>query len=205
MSKVHIKTSEHVFIAGRTGSGKTFLARKYLSGYKNVVCLDTKGTTNWPEVEKKELTVVKNLVDLSMVETPKIIYRPVWEELNDDYYNEFFRWVYRRRNTIVWIDEVMSICPNPHKIPSYYKAVLTRGRELNTAAWSLTQRPSGIPAITVSESTHIMVFDLNMPQDREKMADISGCEEFEEKPGKYNFWYFNTTGEKATLARLKVR
>ena len=38
-----IKSSEHVFIAGRTGSGKTFLAETYLASFPNVIVLDTKG------------------------------------------------------------------------------------------------------------------------------------------------------------------
>ena len=37
-----IPANEHVFIAGRTGSGKTFMARKYLANYTNVVAIDTK-------------------------------------------------------------------------------------------------------------------------------------------------------------------
>ena len=45
-----IKDSEHVFIAGRTGSGKTFLEKAYLAGFKNVIILDTKGTFYWEQI-----------------------------------------------------------------------------------------------------------------------------------------------------------
>jgi len=202
---VTIKTSEHVFVAGRTGSGKTFLARKYLSQYPHVVVLDTKGMTNWPEVPEKELSLVTKLEHLGDVDTPKIIYRPGWDEMTDEYYNEFFRWVYRRKNTIVWVDEAMSVTPNPHKIPDYYKAILTRGRERNTAVWSLTQRPSGIAQIIMSEATHFFIFDLNLPQDREKIVDVTGATEIYQKPGKYKFWYYNVAREKAILAQLVER
>jgi len=201
---VTIKPTEHVFIAGRNGSGKTFLARKYLTGFENVVCLDTKGTTVWPEIDKKELVMVDSLSKLEKVKAPKIIYRPRFEELEPEYYEAFFKWIYFRKNCIVWIDEVMSICPNPFRIPEYYKAILTRGRERDTAAWSLSQRPSGIPAVTMSEAIHFFVFDLNMPQDRNKMAEISGCTQFLDPPGKYNFWYYQVNEESAVKARLKV-
>lgn len=217
-----IPVNEHVFIPGRTGSGKTFLAKKYLANYQNVVVLDTKGLVSWPEIpdtewtgEEKEilknngknenLSMVFKLKDLETADTPKIIYRPPWEELEEEYFNAFFQWIYRRKNTIVWVDEVMSVCPNPHKIPEFYKAILTRGRQRKTAVWSLTQRPSGIPQIIMSESTHFFVFDLNLPQDREKLVEVTGAVELYEKPGKYVFWYYHVETEKAYKAKIVER
>jgi hypothetical protein len=204
-----VKPSEHVFIAGRTGSGKTYLARKYLARYPQVVALDTKGTMTWPEVPAEDLTLVERLTDLTAAKTSKIIYRPGWQELEFDYYNEFFRWCYQRGHTLVWVDEAMSICPNPHKIPDYYKAILTRGRELKVAVWSLTQRPAGIPQVIMSEATHFFIFDLNMPQDRQKLTEVTGAQELLEKPstgyGAYSFWYYNVEREAATPARLVER
>jgi len=200
----YIKPSEHVFIAGKTGTGKTWLTRKYLAGYKNVVCLDTKGVTPWPEV-KSDVTIITKLSDIDRVETPKIIYRPIANEMNETFYNALFRWVYFRRNTIVWVDEVMSI-GTPYRMPFFYKACLTRGRELGVGVWSLTQRPSGIPTLAMSEATHFMIFDLNMPQDRLKIAEITGMPEFLVKPSarydKYTFWYHNV--EKNAVVPAKV-
>jgi len=223
VSTAKILPNQHVFVAGRTGSGKTYLARKYLAGFKNVVVLDTKGTTVWPEIagtrweEKDEtrkgklyeagklFTLVTRLKDLALVKTPYIMYRPVWEEMNQEYYNAFFEWCYKRRNCVVWVDEAMSVSPNPFRIPDFYKAILTRGRELNVAVWSLSQRPAGIAQVIISEATHVFAFDLNMDQDRDKLANVTGTEEFLEKPGKYNFWYFFVESDRAVLARLTER
>lgn len=204
-----IKPSEHTFIAGRTGSGKTYLARKYLARYENVVALDTKGTLDWPEVADDEKTIITNLSGLGAARTRKIIYRPEWQELELEFYNEFFRWCYMRGQTIVWVDEAMSVCPNPHRMPDYYKAILTRGRELDVSIWSLTQRPAGIPQVIMSESTHFFIFDLNMPQDRYKLAEVTGAEELQDKPsteyGNYSFWYYNTDRDRAVPAKLVQR
>jgi hypothetical protein len=207
---LEIRDSEHVFIAGRTGTGKTVCARQYLTGFKYVVALDTKGKLRWPEIEPKDVTVVKHLKDLPDVQTPKIIYRPVWNELDSDYYNEFFRWCYKRENTVVWVDEVMGVCKSPFDIPDYYRAILTRGRELHVAVWSLTQRPSGIPQLIISEATHLFVYDLNLPQDRAKLVDVTGAEELSLRPNivsgkKYSFWYYHVEAENARLARLVER
>lgn len=219
---IYIPPNQHVLIPGRTGSGKTYLAKKYLAGYRNVVALDTKGTLVWQEIPGtkwdlgkqpypkfdlvdggKELTLVERLADLPKVKTPKIIYRPRLEEMNEDFYNEFFKWCYLRRNTIVWVDEVMSICPGPSKIPFYYQGILTRGRELGVSVWSLTQRPKTIPLVIISESSHFFVFDLNMAEDRERLMEVTGCPQLGQKPGQYNFWYYKVDAEKAILATLQ--
>lgn len=222
MSKLTIPPNQHVLIAGRTGSGKTWMARKYLANYNHVIALDTKGLLSWPEIpgtvwgkgERHEhelldpgphLTLTDTLADLPHITTPKIIYRPKLEELNEEYINEFFRFCYHRENTIVWIDEAMSICPSPYKIPYWYQACLTRGRQKYVACWSLTQRPSGIPQIILSESSHFFIFDLNLPTDREKLANVTGCNSLLEKPGQYLAWYYNVQAETATRVKFVER
>lgn len=198
-----IPPNEHVFIAGRTGTGKTWLARKYAAGYKYTVVLDTKRTFKWPEVAENEVTIVERLRDIGEVTTSKIIYRPVWEEMNMQFYNRFFQWCYMRGNTVVLVDEIMQVCKNAGTIPDFMRAIYAQGRELNVAIWGCTQRPNTIPQMCISEASHLFIFELNLPKDREKIVDVSGYEEFNEKPGQYNFWYQNiATGENPTLARL---
>ena len=219
-----ITNSEHVNIDGRTGTGKTFLARQYLAGFESVFVLDTKGMFAWPEIPgtiwsehylvdgNKELEIVNSVNDLANAQTAKVIYRPNYDELNFDYYDEFFKFCYFRGNTTVLVDEAFSICPTPYKIPEFYRAILTRGRELKVSCWSLTQRPSGIPQIILSEATHYFVFDLNLQTDRDKMAVITGCEELREKPGFIMldgqkipcFWYFNANHETAHKRYLQI-
>lgn len=200
-----IREDEHVFIAGMTGSGKTHLAKKYLANYPHVVALDTKGTLEWNDVEDKDLTIIEHLSELSFVNTPKIIYKPVFEELSMDYYEKFFEWCYRRGNCIVWVDEAMNVCPNPHVMPEYYRGILTRGRELGVSVWSLTQRPTGIPQVIMSESSHYFIFKLNLPQDREKIVQISGCPEFRGKVQGHNFRYWHQSWDYPVEARLVER
>lgn len=206
-----IKLGEHVFIAGKTGTGKTYLARKYLAGYPRVYVLDTKGLIKWEEVGRREVKVIKRLSELTIAARryEKIIYRPNFQEMENEYYNEFFKFCYMRKRCAVWVDEVMSV-GTVTKFPEYYKAILTRGREHLVSAWSLTQRPTSIPVLSMSEATHFFVFDLNMPQDREKLAEVSGMPLLRERPtrsgfGKYSFWYYHVEADQAVAGILKEK
>jgi hypothetical protein len=213
----YIKENESVFVAGRTGSGKSFLAQKYLTGYPAVIALDTKEDLNWVEVPPDDLIIIEHLEDLPAAAREKefkIVYRPALDEMKFEFYEEFFRFCYLHKNLIVWVDEVMSICPDAFKCPEYYKGILTRGRSRNTAVWSCSQRPSGIPQVIMSESKHFYVFDLNMPQDREKLAKVTGCPELLIRPnaeardlgykGNYYFWYYYVTWENAKLGQMAI-
>ena len=201
-----IKESEHVFIAGRTGSGKTFLAETYLASYKNVIVLDTKGFFDWSLVG--DVPIFDSLKDLEKFGEGKAIYRPNIFEMTDEYYNKFFEWIYLRQNCIVYIDELMSIATSS-QIPFYLKAILTRGRQRMTACWVSTQRPKTVPIICLSEATHFFIFDLQMEDDRNRIASVAGSELFEYTPTQYArmnkiskdylFWYYNYRMDNPTL------
>lgn len=210
-----IKTSEHVTIPGMTGCGKTFLAETYLSTFPKVVKLDTKGEAidkvqkgenPWPQVNPKELTIVTRLEDLiENSDSPYLIYNPVHDELNEDYYDAFFQWAYYHRKITVWVDEVLEVLDSPHKMPRWYKGILTRGRYYDVSMWQLTQRPMGLPAMCIAQSTHLFCFDLQMDQDREKVAKVTGVPDFLKPPGWHNFWYWRTGWPSAQLGRLEGR
>lgn len=210
---VKINTDEHVFIGGMTGCGKSFLAECYLAGYDYVVKLDTKheaderrmkGQPIWRGLtENKDFTVIERLSEIDDVETKKIIYQPHFEEMTEDFYNAFLKWSFERTNTIVWIDELMSIS-SAFKYPLYLKAIATMGRSKNVSLWALTQRPTDIPSIITANATHFFCFDLALMTDRKKMAEITGHPELLQRPGKYQFWYYRIGSERPVLAKLQV-
>lgn len=206
-----ISVSEHVFIGGMTGTGKSYLAEKYLSKYPRVWMLDTKGDTSrklkdglnpWPEVDPKKLTIIKSIVSLAEVRTPYLIYEPNMNELEEYFYNEFFKAAYFLENVTVWVDEAMNVSPSPYSLPDYYKGILTRGRSRNVSVWSLSQRPKGIASIIISQCTHFFVFNLQLPQDRKTITEITGVPEFLTKPGGHDFWYWRDGWDEAVKARL---
>lgn len=229
----HIDISEHVFIAGRTGTGKTQLDRVYLCNMPNVYVMDTKRTLKWHEIpgtiweadeigtdgkvtrynfgliDGKDKLAVAETIDqfFSMVKTfPKVIYRPSLDEWgNQDIYNRFYRYCFERGNCIAWTDELTAVCPNPAVIPPFLKHIYTQGRELLVSSWGNTQRPSGIPQITISEATHFFVFDLNLEADRKKLVDITGVQEFMTRPKGHKFWYTNIYRDDAVMLELTLK
>jgi len=212
-----ISRSEHVFISGGTGSGKSALVEIYLAGenYPFVVKLDTKGEyferkaaglPPWKGLEEGEdYQVIFKLKDLERAEKPKIIYCPDYDEQEMEYYDAFFRWCYERQNTTIWIDELMSICDNPHRIPRMLKAIYTRGRSRNTTCWSLSQRSSEIPNIILSNTQVFFIFQMNLEADRIKLVKMTDQKEFMIKPQKYHFWFYKLGNNKPVLATLKIK
>lgn len=211
---MEIQNSEHVFITGQTGTGKSVVAEIYLAGMQNVVKLDTKGEyyerkrkglVQWRGLrEGIDFEVVFKLSDINEVQAPKIIYVPDHDEMEQEYYNALMKWVYDRENTILWIDELMEVCPSPFKYPPFLKALYTRGRSKEAVVWACTQRPSDIPAICLANSTHYFIFAMQLPTDREKIAKATGRNEFYQQPKGHEFWYWKIGTDDVVLAELKL-
>lgn len=202
-----IEDGRHVLVAGRTGSGKSVLAEIYCSGINNVICLDTKGETEWKTIPDVE--VFDRLENLVNFKEGKAIYRPRWEELNTEHYDKFFEWIYLRKNTAVWVDEVMSIYENANTILPFHKAIMTRGRTKQISCWNVTQRPRTIPLALISEASHLFIFDLNMEQDRKRINEVVGQPEIMQIPsklgGEFSFWYYNFKLDKPILSKFNFK
>lgn len=212
--KTEIGMDEHVFVCGGTGSGKTMLCEAYLANVPSMVIkLDTKcealekkkrGLNMWYSVPDKEIEVIENLELLPECKKDRIIYCPVPEEMTMEYYDALGEWVYKRGDCILWIDELMSVSDSPAKYPFSLKKLYTRGRFINAVCWSCTQRPSDIPSIVIANSQHFFVFNTPLPQDRKKLADSTGCAEFNELLPKYVFNYARMGDEHAIKAKLII-
>lgn len=212
-----IKTSEHVFIAGKTGTGKSRLAEIYLAGFPRVVKLDTKneaeerrenGEPLWRGLEEYvDFQVCESLEEVKHSEFHHIIYVPKPAEMNMEGYNAFLEWAYAERNITVWVDELMSVCESVQRYPLALKTIMTRGRSRNVAIWACTQRTLDNPTIVLANSSHFFIFPLGLDQDRKKVAVITGCPEFMEVPNardKHVFWYFRDGTEQPVAAKLRL-
>lgn len=209
----NIPSNKHVLVCGMTGTGKSYLCEQYLRGYEYVVKLDTKDETDerksqgisaWDGlIEDRDFTVVRNLDDLDDVDTKKIIYVPDYDEQTLDTFNKFFRWIFERGNTVLWIDELMSI-GTVQSFPKELGRLMQQGRSKNVGVWSCTQRPSGIPSCVPSNCSYFFVFDMALPQDRKKLVETTGMVEMNEMPTGYNFWFYKM-GDRQTVKAVLVK
>ena len=195
-----IKDSEHMFICGGTGSGKSVLAEVYCAGFDRIIKVDIKdevtarrnaGEALWRGlVENEDFEVVYSLEAVKNSEFGRIIYVVPFEEQDLDHYDDLCLYVYQQGNMRLWVDELMLFTEGAMRYPKYMKAILVSGRSRNATLTMCTQRPMGIPAICIANSQHFFVFTMNNDQDRKKMADVTGCRKLLEPPPKYAFWYY---------------
>lgn len=210
--------SRAVFI-GQTGSGKTTLARSALCSipaYRFVVVYDVKGqmkAADWPGF--KLVTSFEKLREAAELKSngrwvfEKLIYQPNIYEVPDDSDLEaadrFFKWIYYRTNTVLYVDEVYGVTTG-RKIPFHFKAILTRGRERGITCLMATQRPAEIPQFILSEAENYYVFQLQMPQDKERIRKIKGIPESAiESLDKFEFLFANDRGFDTRKRKIKIR
>jgi energy-coupling factor transporter ATP-binding protein EcfA2 len=197
------RRNDRVFVTGQTGSGKTTLVRILLQHRKYVVVLDVKGTMKWPGYTI--YTKLDKVMDADPEKIKKIIYKPAYEDLASEYViNDFFKWVYERHNTTLYVDELAGVS-NGNVYPYYYGACLMRGRELGIEVISGSQRPTSIPQIAMSEAEHVYAFKLRMSQDRARVESLTGVEAWRIAAlQKREFLYAPQDGEIVGPIRLEL-
>lgn len=196
------KHNERALLVGMTESGKSTLAEALLTQgrYPYIVIIDPKGTFKYPGA------VATCPEDLGRLQRERIIiYRPGYQYLTMGEYDRVLEWVYRRGNTFLYIDEVFGLSDNGYTYPYALKAIYTRGRELNIGVLAATQRPSGIPTYTRTESNILIAFELQEETDRKRMSATMGKEVYINPPKSHTFWYYhNKAGGKAKMYVLDL-
>lgn len=203
-----ILPSERVVDVGKTGSGKSYLASRYTLAYENVICLDTKGDSLTREGLKKlwphavaagiKVPIFTRLAELQKFRGGRAVYAPEPQEMRWEYFDAFFWWIYERKNTVCWVDEVYSVTQGQEITPGH-QACLTRGRSRGVGMWNCTQRPKNIPNVIFSESEHFFVFRLLLGTDRKKVAEWAGEEVMTPPPGEHGFWYYGIHMDRPVL------
>jgi len=191
-----IQPNERTVAIGKTGSGKTFLAKAYAQGFKNVLVLDTKGTFSWGNAP-----IIRTLDKLQKVGEGRFIYRPIDSEMNDDFYDAFFEFAYKRRHTVVLVDELAQVMSNAGNILPNWQNIMQRGRELNVGIINCTQRPRSVPKMCMTEAEHTFCFRLKLEDDRKHVAEFMGREIVDKHLKDKEFFYMHESHDKATFSK----
>jgi hypothetical protein len=191
--------SRAVFV-GKTGTGKTTLAERVCANFLNVVVLDSKAEMQWNGYQ-----IFDNLSSVKRATATRIIWQPNPHEQNEESYDDFFKWVYDRKNTVCYIDEVLAICKNSQNIPFWYRALLTRGRSRGIGTFNSTQAPVYVPHWILSQSEHYFIFKMKLGTDREKVESITGISRYElDNLQNHEFYYANDNDYVRRKLKLKV-
>jgi energy-coupling factor transporter ATP-binding protein EcfA2 len=188
-----IKSSDRVFIAGKTGSGKTFLARHLTRKLPRLVVLDGKGSlSDWnliPWDGNTRRALIAGEPVRSRVTAPlKGDVKEFWETV--------LGLCYFAGDLTIYIDEVYAITPpNTNPGPNLW-ACYTRGREFGVGVWSSTQRPVWIPLISMSEAEHYFCFRLNLGEDRKRLSAFMGEPVLTPIPDEHGFYYSRAEWDK---------
>lgn len=181
-----LKSNDRVAIAGKTGTGKTFLAKHLTRGLTRFVVFDSKSTLDdWVTVEwdKEAAHLLTEGEPVRARVLPPILKAD--EVL--DFYNSIFKKILDAGDVTVYIDEAFAITENG--VPIFLKALYTRGREFGVGVWASTQRPHGIPLFMLSEADHFYAFFLQFERDRKRMAEFMGEEVLTPAKDEHGFFY----------------
>lgn len=187
-----LMSNDRVAFAGKTGSGKTFLARYLTRTFKRLIVVDPKmtlGIPNWnlQDLDAKGLKELRNGrgARVRFWNPPKVNANgePVWDDI--------FELAWELGDITVYIDEMYAVCLNG-RMSWPLRRLYTQGREMGIGVWTSTQRPSFVPTEMFSEAEWDFIFMLRMEADRKKIAAATGATEILEPiRDLHGFWIYN--------------
>jgi hypothetical protein len=190
--------NSRLFIAGATGSGKTFLAERVLKPVRRLVVIDTKNELSegmdLQPANKRSWNKFERGRDVRIQVTPPIA-KP--DELIE-WYDDIFKKIYVYRNCMLYIDEAGAVVSSANAYPPHLAAIYQRGRGLGIGAVASTQRPVFVPNFMLTESQYLFVFRLQLQEDRDKMASMMSAEVKNRVSDEHGFYYYDVIKDTLT-------
>lgn len=199
---VNISRTERACFFGRTGSGKTTLARSLLHSCNlPYAVLDPKHRYRDEGVKVTHSFNRKLAEQIIRVD-------PIGGDAELDLWDEVIYDIWKHGDTIIYADEATLLTPPRSILPELGRALRT-GRERNVGVWIGSQRPKDIPSVVFTEAEHFFLFKLQWEADREKVASFTS--EHVERPyremlregraTKHDFIYYGVEDDRLIRCR----
>lgn len=206
-------TDDREFVGGMTGTGKTtFIMKQLLEKQKTekntifiVIDAGEQFETqtfkeSWKEYKKDKAIRITDKTNLNSLKPGYIyVYRPNGPTMDDVFITKLLRWIFKTKQVCLVVDEYMELCPSSVTMHYDLEKIIKQGRKRHICVIGGSQRPSGLPLITITESAVVAVFYLQNDNDRARFGKWIH-EDFYQKVTGHNFRFFNRhTMEKPVL------
>lgn len=209
LSRFHLplKPGQHSFIVGKTGSGKSvlmrYIARKWVAAGWPVLIIDPKHgyvdeDTDGYYADSKEEATIDHPYKVSEWHdgVPVQIYEPTPPAKDDPDLDALFFKVLDRGYAVVIIEDTYGMM-SANTAPQGYLALMANGRAKRVTVYTLSQRPIGVPDLTMSQSTHHVVFRLLGPANKKRLVEFTDDPSITYPLKRYEFRYWTEEMDKS--------
>jgi len=206
--RVSLNPAERWFYVGKTGKGKSHLARANLEimerkGWR-ILIIDPKRQWMDDRTDAQGRPLDFDTAGYGTVAQPRRVerfdkhlrvmcYQPPMDVKGwqDDKLDKLLLGALEARDTIVLFDELHRMV-TPTQAPESFRLVWFTGRSYNVAGWATTQRPKRIPEETKSAAENWAIFYLGKPDDKKDVAEYTDSPQIvTTKLERYWWWYYN--------------
>jgi len=193
---IRILASDRVAFIGASGTGKTELAKFFLSRLNRVVVIDPKHTFRLEGFKRTWRLPWAKKSDFRLIVRPKM-------DQDAELYELIAR-LYKMGHVTIYVDEMATLSEMFPYSTALLKNVARTGREKRVALWSAVQRPRGVPLVFFTECETFFVFNLRSMDDRQHIRGYIGDEVLDRIP-KYKFWHCSTDSDDLSLLSLDLK
>lgn len=187
------KSSQHIAIIGRNGTGKTQAALWHLSQMPFTrmpyIAIDFKGDDHIAAIERARDLQLGDAIPRA----PGIyVVRPSPADIKSGAVDQFLWRIYERENTGLWIDEGYMLGDS-----TAFETLLTQGRSKHIPIITLTQRPVWLSRFVFSESMFYQIFSLTDRRDK-KTVEAFAPINMDAKLPEFHSIYYDVARDRVT-------